>query len=285
MDCILEIQKLSKKYHDFALEDINLCIPKGCIMGFIGENGAGKTTTIKAILQLIRMDEGSIKVFGKDMRNNEKENKEWIGTVFSESSFPDNMNLKQIDKVMLNIYKNWDSSIFNMYAEQFKLPLNKPNKQYSRGMKMKLQIAIALSHHAKLLLLDEATSGLDPIVRDEILDILLDFIQDEEKSVFISSHITSDIEKCCDYVTFIHQGEILLSEEKDELLEHYGILKTTPEAFANLDKKDYAGYRKSKYALDVLVKDRAYILQIMPDAVIDSASLEDIMLYTIKGGH
>ncbi len=193
------------------------------------------------------------------------------------------MTPKQIDRVLSSIYTNWDKERYQELLKQFQLPEQKRIKEFSRGMHMKLGIAMALSHHPKLLILDEATSGLDPTVRDEILDVFLDFIQDEEHSIFLSSHITSDIEKVADYVTFIHNGSIVLSEQKDEILESYGVLKTTPEKFAQLSKDDYISYRKSSYRLEALIKDKEKIKRIIPDAMIDPASLEDIMLFTVKG--
>lgn len=283
MEHILELKNVTKKYNDFELHNINLTIPKGTIMGFIGENGAGKTTTIKSILNLIHIDQGQIEVFGKEIIQHEKECKEDIGVVLSESMFPENMDMVKINKVMHNIYKHWDSDKFFEYGDQFQLPTKKRIKNFSKGMRMKLAIACALSHHPKLLILDEATSGLDPIVRDEILEVFMDFIQDEEHSIFISSHITSDIEKIADYVTFIHKGKIILSEAKDEMLDSYGILRATPEIFSELDKKDYISYRRSTYATDVLIQNRQEMQKCYPKAVIDPASLEDIMLYTVKG--
>lgn len=282
MENILEIKDITKVYSGFTLDHVSIALPKGAIMGFIGENGAGKSTTIKAILQMIDVD-GDIQVFGKDMRKHSKECKEDIGVVIGESMFPENMTPISINKVMGNIYRHWDSGEFFKNCTKFKLPEKKRIKEFSKGMRMKLGIACALSHHAKLLLLDEPTSGLDPIVRDEILDVFMDFIQDEEHSVFLSSHITSDIEKIADYVTFIHNGHIVLSEAKDELLANYAILKASDDDFAMLDNADMVGYRKSQYAIEVLVKDRFNIKKRFPEAVLDPASLEDIMLYTIKG--
>ena len=283
MDNILSIRHLKKTYPGFQIKDLSLDIPKGVIMGFIGENGAGKTTTIKAILDLIHLDSGSIQIFGKDSISCGKEIRQEIGVVLSESNFPEYMTPKQIDSVLSSIYHNWDKPLYNQLLQQFQLPKNKRIKEYSRGMHMKLGIAMALAHHPSLLILDEATSGLDPIVRDEILDVFLDFIQDEEHSIFLSSHITSDIEKVADYVTFLHKGTIVMSEQKDDLLECYGILKTTPEKFALLSANDYVSYRKSNYTLEALIRNKTDIQRILPDAVIDPASLEDIMLFTVKG--
>lgn len=283
MENILEIKHMKKSYPGFQIKDLSLAIPKGVIMGFIGENGAGKTTSIKAILDMIHIDGGEITVFGKDASKDGKQIRHDIGVVLSESSFPENMNPMQIEHVLSSVYQTWDHAYYYELLQQFQLPKDKRIKNYSKGMRMKLNITMALAHHPKLLILDEATSGLDPIIRDEILDVFMDFIQDEEHSIFLSSHITSDIEKVADYVTFIHKGEIILSEQKDELLESYGILKTTPEIFATLKEDEYVAYRKSSYTLDVLVKHKDVISLKMPDAIIDPASLEDIMLFTVKG--
>lgn len=285
MENIVEIKHLTKTYPGFQLNDVSMKIPAGTIMGFIGENGAGKSTTIRSILQLIHTDAGEIKVFGRDMKEYEKQNKEEIGVVLSDSMFPEAMNAVKIGKVLQQVYRNWDPQTYESYLTKFKLPIKKNIKELSTGMRMKLSIACALSHHPRLLILDEATSGLDPIIRDEILDVFLEFIGDGEHSILISSHITSDIEKAADYVTFIHEGKILLSEEKDILLEQYGVLHATPEQFASIQKTDYSGYRKSRFSIEMLVKDREAIQRRFPEAIIDRATLEDIMLYTVKGEH
>lgn len=279
MENVLEIKNLSKKYNQFTLSDVNLDLPKGCIMGFIGENGAGKSTTIKLILNLISRDSGSIRIMGMDNIRDEIGIKEDIGIVFDESNFPDDMKIKDIGKVMKNIYKKWDEKVFQFYMQKFSLPSDKIMKEFSRGMKMKLSIAVALSHHAKLLILDEATSGLDPIVRDEILDVFLEFIQDEEHSVFISSHITSDLEKIADYITFIHKGKIIFSEAKDTLLSDYGILKCSNADFEYIDKKNVFGSRKNQFGVEALVLKN----KLKGNYTVDRASIEDIMLFCIKG--
>ena len=219
MENILEIKDLSKKYDGFELKNINIKLPKGTIMGFIGENGAGKTTTIKLILNIIKKNEGEIKIFGLDNIKEEKRIKEDIGVVLDDSFLSEYLNPLDINKIMKNIYKNWDEELYFKYINEFKLPKDKISKEYSTGMKMKLKIAVALSHHPKLLILDEPTSGLDPIARNEILDIFQDFIQDEEHGIFVSSHITSDLEHIADYVTFINEGEIVFTKTRDELLE------------------------------------------------------------------
>lgn len=279
MENLLEIRNLSKKYEGFYLENINLSLPKGCIMGFVGENGAGKSTTIKLLLNLIHRDSGEIRIFGQDNIKNEKQIKEAIGVVLDESNFPDHMTATNINVVMKNIYKNWDDTVFRNYLEKFGLQKHKTIKDYSRGMKMKLSIATALSHHAKLLILDEATSGLDPLVRDEILDIFLEFIQNEEHSIFISSHIISDLEKSADYITLIHKGKIFFSEAKDKLLDDYGIFKCSHADFATLDQHLIVGYRKNQFGVEALIKKNKF----NKDFTVDHASIEDIMLYHIRG--
>ena len=225
MKDILEVTNLNKKYSDFELKNINIKLPKGMIMGLIGENGAGKSTTIKSILNVINTDSGEIKIFEKDNRKYEKEIKEEIGVVLDDSFLSEYLNPNDINKIMKNIYKNWDEKLYFNYVEKFKLPKDKISKEYSSGMKMKLKIAVALSHHPKLLILDEPTSGLDPIARNEILDIFQDFIQDEENGILVSSHITSDLEHIADYITFISEGKIVFTKTRDELLDNYGISK------------------------------------------------------------
>lgn len=245
MENILEIKNLSKKYDGFELKNVNIELPKGMIMGFIGENGAGKTTTIKSILNIINKDSGKIKIFGLDNKENEIKIKEDIGVVLDDSFLSEYLNPTDINKIMRNIYKNWDEKLYFKYIEDFKLPKEKISKEYSSGMKMKLKIAVALAHHPQLLILDEPTSGLDPVARNEILDIFQDFIQDENKGIFVSSHITSDLEHIADYITFINEGEIIFTKTRDELLENYGIVKCTEEELKKIDKKDYIKYKKT----------------------------------------
>lgn len=279
MSNAIEIKGLTKKYDGFILDDINLTLPSGAIMGFIGENGAGKSTTIKLILDLIRKDSGKISVLGSDFNNNAKKLKENIGVVLEESGFPETLTLKNINTVLKNCYETWDEKKFINFADRFSLPLKKEIKSYSKGMRMKLAIAAALSHDSRLLILDEATSGLDPVVRDEILDVFLDFVHDETHSIFISSHIISDLEKICDYITFIHNGKILFSDPKDILLSKYAVIKCSDEDFSALDKSTVIGFRKNADGVQVLAhKDR-----IKEGMTADAASIEDIMLFYIKG--
>jgi ABC-2 type transport system ATP-binding protein len=279
MDNILEISNLKKTYDEFILDDISLTIPKGCIMGLVGQNGAGKSTTIKLILNMIQRDQGEIKVFGLDNRKDEMPIKELLGVVFEESSFPENMNALNVNLVMKHVYLHWSESTFKNYLKRFDLPSNKIIKAYSRGMKMKLAIAVALSHSAKLLVLDEPTSGLDPMIRDEILDIFLEFIQDETQGILISSHIISDLEKVADYISLLHNGKLMLNKSKDNLLEDYVILKCSKEIYQSMDKSRVIGCRKNQFGVELLV-DRDMAL---PGAIIDRPSLEDIMLYHVKG--
>lgn len=272
---ILEVKNICKQYKDFTLDHVSFQLPAGCIMGFIGENGAGKSTTIKAIMDLEKKDSGSVTIFGKDNETELKSVKEDIGVVVDECCFPDNLSIHNIRKIMKNIYKNWEENTFQNYIERFSLPEKKTVKNFSKGMKMKLSIAVALSHRPKLLILDEATSGLDPMVREEILDVFLDFIQDENHSILISSHITSDLEKICDYITFIHHGKIIFTEEKDELLEKYAILKCNEEDLDAIPADAVKGKKKHKFGVEALVEKE----KVNSNFLMEKPSLEEIMLY------
>ena len=283
MENNLEVKNLRKKYNGFELKDINLELPKGMIMGLIGENGAGKTTTIKSILNLIKIDKGEIKIFGLNIKENEKKIKEDIGVVLDGGFFSEYLNPADINKIMRKMYKNWDEKLYFKYLEDFKLPKNKISKEFSSGMKMKLKIAVALSHHPKLLILDEPTSGLDPVARSEILDIFQDFIQNEDNSIFVSSHITSDLEHIADYITFINEGKIVLSKTRDELLEMYGIVKCSKSEFEKINKNDYVKFKVNRYEYDVLVEDKSKFKRKYDFKIIDKPTLDDIMLIYIKG--
>ena len=280
MNNAIEIKNLCKVYPSFSLKDINLTLPKGYIMGFVGANGAGKSTTIASLLGLIKTDSGSCLINGKPVVQMTKEEKALIGVVLDECNFPETLTWKQVDKFMKKIYSNWDSKKFTADCNRWKLPEKTPVYKYSKGMKMKLAIAGAMCHGAKLLVLDEATSGLDPVVRNEILDILMEFVQNEEHSVFISSHIISDLEKICDYITFIKDGEIIFTAEKDSLTEKYGILRCSNSDFEAVDKNAVIAYNRNSFAVDALV-DRS---KISGEYIIDKASVEDIMLYYMKEG-
>lgn len=283
MENILEVKNLSKKYQDFELKNVNIALPKGMIMGIIGENGAGKSTTIKSILNLTKIDSGEIKIFGLDHKKNEREIKEEIGVVLDDSFLSEYLTPNDINKMMKHIYKNWDETLYFKYIEDFHLPKDKISKDYSSGMKMKLKIAVALSHHPKLLILDEPTSGLDPVARNEILDIFQDFIQDENKGIFVSSHITSDLEHIADYITFINHGEVVLSKTRDELLENYGIVKCSAEEFQKIDPKDYVKYKKNRYEYEVLVENKFEFKKKYDVPIIDKPTIEEIMVIYIKG--
>ncbi len=281
MNDALIISGLTKTYKDFMLNGVSFSVPCGSIVGLIGENGAGKSTTINAVLGLIQKEAGSICVLGKEQLDNEI--KEQIGVVFDGNNYPEIFSTRKLNRVMKDIYHSWEEHTFLNLLKKFFLPADKPIKQFSKGMKMKLAIAVALSHNSKLLILDEATSGLDPVIRDDILDILLDFAQDETHSILISSHITTDLEKIADYIVFIHEGQVVFSMPKDELIEQYGIIKCGAAQFEALDKLDIIVYRKMDYEWQVLVADRVAMKKKYPKALIDSASIDEIMLLYVKG--
>lgn len=283
MGNVIEVQNLCKKYSGFELKNVNLAVQKGTIMGFIGENGAGKSTTIKAILNIVNKDSGTIKVFGLDSVEEEQKIKEDVGVVLDDSFLSDFLTLLDVNKIMKNFYKTWDEKKYFEYIEKFDLPKEKKIKEYSSGMKMKLRVIVAISHDPKLLILDEPTSGLDPVARSEMLDIFQEYIQDEEHSILVSSHITSDLEHIADYITFISNGEIALSKSRDELMEQYGIVKCGENDFKKIDSNDYIKYKKNRYEYDVLVENKIEFRKKYEIAIIDKPTIEDIMLIFIKG--
>ncbi len=278
----IEINGITKKYDGFTLDGISFNLPKGDILGFIGQNGAGKTTTIKSILNIIAPNSGEIKIFGLDHIKHENEIKKHISAVFDEIPFHDSFTANAINTVMKGMYSEWDEKLYFSYIEKFGLPKKKKIGKLSKGMKMKLQIAYALSHNAKLLIMDEATTGLDPIVRNEILDIFREYLKDGERSILMSSHITSDIEKIADCVAFIDKGKILLSGYKDDIIENHGIIKCSKADFQEIAKEDYISARTNDFGAEVLVSDRAAAKQKYSGAVIEKASLEDIMLFYVN---
>lgn len=282
---ILEVKNLSKRYakSGFALKNVSFNVPYGSIVGFIGENGAGKTTAISCILNVLFKDSGTIKILGSEMTDGDSALREELGAVFDAGSFPDQLDARKLSSIMQGIYTKWDQNLFTDYLNQFQIPADKKISAFSRGMLMKLSIAAALSHRPKLLILDEATSGLDPIVRDEILDVFLDFVQDEEHSILLSSHITSDLEKIADYIVFIHNGEIILSVPKDELIYDYAVARCKTSQFSQIEKSDIIAYRKRDYQTDVLVKNRKEIERKYKNLTLDTVSIDDIMLLLIKG--
>ena len=278
----IEIKNLTKKYDGFKLDGISFNVPKGSIMGFIGQNGAGKTTTINSILNIIPWDSGEIKLLGKNIPEQEYEAKKNISAIFDQFPFNEELSAKQLSTILGGIWKEWDEDRFLDLLERFQLPFKKKFAQFSKGMKMKLQIAAGLSHNAKLLIMDEATTGLDPVVRNEILDIFLEYLQNEENSILMSSHITTDLEKVADMVTFIDKGKILLSGVKDELLEEHAVLKVSKNDFKDFDRNDYISARVSDFGVSVMVSDRDKAERKFSGAVIDKTSLEEIMLFYVN---
>lgn len=283
MDAILQVSNLTKHYPDFTLDHISFSIPKGMIMGLIGENGAGKSTTISAILDLIKKDDGTVTFWGKELSENTKQLKEDIGVVFDGINFYETLTPAQIGKISQAAYTRWDAPLYQNYLKQFELPVSQEVKAFSKGMKMKLCIAAALSHHPKLLILDEATGGLDPVMRDDILDVFLDFVQDEDHSILMSSHITADLEKIADYITFLHQGKVVFCKTKDELRYHYGVIRCGSSVFDTIDQSEILAYRKCDYQWDVLVADKEKAKRNYKNAIVDDASIDDILLLYVKG--
>ena len=279
----LEIKNISKIYKNFKLDDISFVLPCGHIMGLIGENGAGKSTIINCILDIIEKDSGSISVLGQKNDKNNVSLKENIGVVLDASDVYDNYTVKQVENIMKDVYKQWNHEVYDYYIQKFALPLNKIIKDFSRGMKMKMAITIALSYQPKLLILDEATSGLDPIMRDEILDVFMEFVQDENHAILLSSHISSDLEKIADYITFIHEGKLILSTSKDELIYEYGLMKCRNDEFDKIEKEDIIRYRIKTYEVEILVKDREKMAKKYPNCIVDPTKLDDIMMLYVKG--
>lgn len=282
-DYSLKVENLTKKYDDFLLDKVSFYVPKGNIVGLIGENGAGKSTTINTMLDIIERDSGDIYILDSEKNKVNNEIREKIGVVFDGNNFPEDLTPQKLNNVLTRIYKNWEDKTFFEYIEKFNLPKTKKIKNFSKGMKMKLSISVALSHNAELLILDEATSGLDPIVRDDILDILLEFVQDEKKSILISSHITSDLEKVADYIVFIHKGKVIFEETKDNLIYDYGIMKCKQKDFSSIDKEDIIRFRKMDYGYEILVKNKNELERKYPNMVMDNIKIEDIMLMYVKG--
>lgn len=278
----IEISGLTKKYDGFTLDNVSFKVPKGSIMGFIGQNGAGKTTTIRALLNITKCDSGEIKMLGLDHIRNEYEIKEHIAAVFDEIPFHESFNAIQVGKMFRGLYSAWDEQKYSEYLDRFGLPRKKKISKFSKGMKMKLQISAALSHGAKLLIMDEATTGLDPVVRNEILDIFREYIQDEENSILMSSHITSDLDKIADCVTFIDKGKILLTGYKDEILDSHGLLKCGKDDFKGIASEDYISARITDFGVEAMVSDRAKAKQKYSGALIEKTNLEEIMLFYVN---
>lgn len=279
---VIELKNVVKDYGDFKLDHISFAVPEGSVCGFIGQNGAGKTTTINLILDIINRDEGEISLFGKPVDQDHAYVREDVGVVFDEMGFHEFMTAKDINIMMKNIYKNWDEVAFFDYLKRFSLPSKKKCGAFSRGMRMKLQIAAAMSHKAKLLIMDEPTSGLDPIVRNEMIGIFRDFVVEEDHTILLSSHITGDLEKIADEVVFIDGGKIVLSGNKDEILEKHGILKCKKEEASKVSEALIVGAEEEAYSTSILVNDRHAAAKLYPDMVIEEAALEDIMIYYVN---
>lgn len=272
----VEVKELTKKFKGFTLDHVSFSLPAGCIMGLVGENGAGKSTTLKLLLNMIQKDSGRITILGKDEKNIDKNE---IGVVFDECRFHESFTAKDINQVLKSIFQRWNEQQFFDYLNRFEVPSNKKLKEFSRGMKMKISIAAAVSHDAKLLLLDEPTSTLDPVVRDEMLDIFYDFISDEQHSIIISSHIVSDLEKVCDYIAFMHKGKMILCEEKDRLLQECRLAQMSEAEFSAIDKDEIIGGRKTPFGITAVIR-KAAAAQIRNTQPIN---LEDLFVYMIRG--
>lgn len=278
MDYAVNLRNVTKKYPGFILDKVNLSVPTGTVMGLVGENGAGKSTTLHLMLGLIRQDAGSVTLLGKDSAQLDRQIKEQIGVVMDEACFPEGLTARDINKILRSLYKTWDEEKFFSCLKQFSLPEKRIVKAYSRGMKMKLSIAAALSHNTRLLILDEATAGLDPVVRDEILEIFMTFMQEESHTIVMSSHIVSDLERVCDYIAFLHKGKLIFADEKDVLLDRYAILKCPLEQLGKVDQRAVIGRRLNMFGAEALVEKRK-----MPrDCILDKAGIEEIMRFYSK---
>ena len=285
MENILELENISKSFpkSNFLLDKLSFSLPYGTILGFVGENGAGKTTTIGCILNTVIKDSGTVRLFGQEMQDRDTTLREKIGVVYDGDNFPGFWTAKQLSQVMRGFYRHWDNTLFQKYLTDFGVPEKQQIKHFSRGMTMKLAIAAALSHHPQLLVLDEATSGLDPVVRDEMLDVFLDFVQEENHSILLSSHITSDLEKVADYIAFIHNGRLVLTASKDDLIYHYAVLRCKESQFQTIDRADMIAFRKRDFQIDVLVPDGKEARKKYKDIVADHVSIDEIMLLLVKG--
>ncbi len=285
MDNIIELHQVCKTFPktNFTLDHVSFSVPYGSIMGFVGENGAGKTTTIGCVLNTVSKDSGTIKIFGKELADTDTELKEKIGVVYDGDNFPAYWTAEQLSDVMQGLYTNWDNELFKKYLNDFRLLPNQKIKSYSRGMTMKLAVAAAVSHYPQLLILDEATSGLDPIMRDDMLDVFLEFVQDENHSILLSSHITSDLEKIADYITFIHNGKLIMAASKNDLVYNFAVMRCKESQFLELDPGDILAYRKRDYQIDVLVSNGKEIQRKYRNTVVDHVSIDEIMLLLVKG--
>ncbi len=283
MKTVLEVKGLKKDFSNFSLQDVSFSLQEGCISGFIGVNGAGKTTTIKSILGLVLKDAGSIKLFGQEIDQNERELKNHIGIVLDDGYFYENMTIKEMKNVFAPAYSNWDEAVYKSYTERFGLQVNQKISTLSRGMRMKYAIALALSHHADLLIMDEPTSGLDPLVRSELMDILLEFMQEEGKTVFFSTHITSDLDKVADVLILIDKGRIVLNQEKDTLLDTHGLIKGDKMALDDNTRKLFISLHETRYGFEGVTNQKSAVRQQMKGVLIERPTIEDIMLAYVGG--
>jgi ABC-2 type transport system ATP-binding protein len=284
LDNVLQIKNLNKTYEQFSLKDINITLPRGYIMGFIGPNGAGKSTTIKLIMNLVSKDSGIIEIFGRDNIKHNREVKSKIGFVYDDCYFYEELTVSENKNIIAPFYREWDDSLFNRYIKEFKIPKDRKIKKLSKGMKMKFSLAIALSHNAELIIMDEPTSGLDPVFRSELLDILLSIIQDENVSILFSTHLTTDLEKVADYITFINNGKIVFSEPKDNIFEEYAVVKGSRELIDNDTRREFIGVRENSFGFEALTNNISKIKKVFGnDVIIERPSLEDIMVYTVRG--
>lgn len=278
----IEIKGLVKKYDGFTLDNVSFDVPKGSIMGFIGQNGAGKTTTIRCLLHITNTDAGEIRMLGMDHIKDEFRIKERLAVVFDELPFHDLFNARDMSRIFRGIYPKWSDETYQGYLERFQLPQKKKIGQFSKGMKMKLQIACALSHEAELLVMDEATTGLDPVIRSEILDIFQDYLQNENHSILMSSHITSDLEKIADSVTFIDKGKILLTGYKDDVLQNHGVIKCGKADYRDIDPQDFISARLTDFGAEVMVADRGAAAKKYSGLLLEPVTLEEIMVYYVN---
>ncbi len=280
---MLKIEHLKKHYNNFFL-DCSLEIMQGCVTGLIGQNGAGKSTTFKAILGLISIDGGNITILGKDIKDFTTKDKEELGIVLSDSGFSGYLRIKDIIPVLQNMYSKFDKSFFIEQVQRFQLPLDKKIKDFSTGMKAKLKVLIAISHNAKLLILDEPTAGLDVIARDELLEMLREFLEkDEERSILISSHISSDLESLCDDLYMIHDGKIILHEDTDVLLSDYALLKVDEKQYGELDKQFILRSKKEVYGYSCLTNQKQYYMENYPKIAIQKGTIDEVITMMVRG--
>ena len=284
MEAVIKLQNVRKRFKGFELKDVSFEVKKGFVTGFVGANGMGKSTTIKLIMNLLKPDSGEVSVFGLDYEIHEREIKQRIGFVYDEHVFYENLTLKEMKKIIQPTYEKWDDALFNQYVDEFQLPLNKKLKTFSKGMQMKASIAIALSHHADLIIMDEPTSGLDPVFRRELLSLLRDIVQDSEKTIFFSTHITSDLDRIADYIVLIHEGELIFSQEFYHIEEQYVLVKGSLDLLDSDTRKAFISIQQTSYGFEALSANKKAVIELFGDlAIYEPATLEDILYYTKRG--